>query len=272
MATENRFGAYQTHSICPAWTTFPLGPKTSFEDAATIPLAAMTAAIGLFVRLKMVEPHADGSANPDAKGQGVLVWGASSSVGAFAVQLAKRAGYYVVGVAGAGAQLAKEYGCDVVVDYRAADVGAQLKKAMAASGCTFRHAYDAHSAASGNTTSFGELAQALQPQGGGVTLVLGISKKVAAGLPKNVEITNTNVGSAHNMKTDGAFARRWFRQMARWMEEGKFKPNKVRIIPGGLAGVKEGLRLMEEGKISAEKCVCGYLFRRHRRAVGDCRE
>ena len=95
MRNHDRYGAYQTHTVCPSWTTFPIGPKTSFEDAATIPLAAMTAAIGLFVRMDLPEPHPDGSANPKAKGHGVIVWGASSSVGAFAVQMAKMAGLYV---------------------------------------------------------------------------------------------------------------------------------------------------------------------------------
>jgi NADPH:quinone reductase-like Zn-dependent oxidoreductase len=93
MASGNQYGAYQTHSICPAWTTFPLAENTSYEDAATLPLAVMTAAIGLFVKLGLAEPTADGAASPEAKGKGVLVWAASSSVGAFAVQLAKKAGY-----------------------------------------------------------------------------------------------------------------------------------------------------------------------------------
>ena len=165
-----------------------------------------------------------------------------------------------IGIAGAGAPLAKSLGCDVVIDYKSPTLAADLKKAISASGCTFAHAYDAHSAASGNTTSFGELCTALQPSGGKLTLVLGVSKKISSTLPKNVEISATSVGTAHNMKTDGAFARRWFLQMARWMEEGKFKPNVVRVVPGGLAGVKEGLKMLEDGKISGEKLVCGLLW------------
>ena len=95
MARGPAYGAYQSHSLSPANTVFPLGPNTRFEDAATLPLAVMTAAIGLFVRIGAPEPSADGTSNPDAAGKGVLIWGASSSVGAFAVQLAKRAGLYV---------------------------------------------------------------------------------------------------------------------------------------------------------------------------------
>ena len=46
------------------------------------------------------------------------MYGASSSVGAYVVQLAKLAGYYVVGVAGSSADYAKSIGADAVVDYR----------------------------------------------------------------------------------------------------------------------------------------------------------
>jgi len=34
---------------------------------------------------------------------------------------------------------------------------------------------------------------------------------------------------------------------------GKIKPNPVRVQPRGLAGVKEGLQYMQEGKVSAQK-------------------
>ena len=50
--------------------------------------------------------------------EAVIVYGASSSVGAYVVQLARLAGYFVVGVAGSSADYAKSVGADAVVDYR----------------------------------------------------------------------------------------------------------------------------------------------------------
>ena len=49
------------------------------------------------------------------------MYGASSSVGSYAVQLAKRAGFFVVGIAGSSCDYAKSIGADVVVDYREKD-------------------------------------------------------------------------------------------------------------------------------------------------------
>ena len=46
------------------------------------------------------------------------MYGASSSVGAYVVPLAKLARYYVVSVAGSSADYAKSIGADAVLDYR----------------------------------------------------------------------------------------------------------------------------------------------------------
>ena len=51
-------------------------------------------------------------------GQALIVYGASTAVGVFATQLAKRAGFFVVGVAGSSSDYAKSVGADIVVDYR----------------------------------------------------------------------------------------------------------------------------------------------------------
>lgn len=39
-------------------------------------------------------------------------------MGIFAIQLAKKAGMHVVGIAGESGELAMAYGCDEVIDYR----------------------------------------------------------------------------------------------------------------------------------------------------------
>ena len=51
-------------------------------------------------------------------GQAIIVYGASTSVGVFVTQFAKRAGFFVVGVAGSSSDYAKSFGADVIVDYR----------------------------------------------------------------------------------------------------------------------------------------------------------
>jgi NADPH:quinone reductase-like Zn-dependent oxidoreductase len=81
-------------------------PKNlSFAESAPIPVGSMTA---LFNLKKMnIEP-----------GEDILVYGASGSVGSYAVQLAKNLGANVTGVASTGnIELVRSLGADRVIDY-----------------------------------------------------------------------------------------------------------------------------------------------------------
>lgn len=94
-----------------------LAPRTcSLTDAATLPLAGLTA-------LQALYGHAGLPARrPPAR---VLVIGASGGIGSFAVQLAKLAGARVTGVArGAKLPYVAELGADALVDYQREDVTA----------------------------------------------------------------------------------------------------------------------------------------------------
>lgn len=131
MMSDAKYGAYQEYSIALATCTFPLGPNTSFEDASTLPLAVGTAFLGLYKRLALT-PLPDFSGKVKQHGTPIVVYGASSSVGSFVVQLAKLSGYYVLGIAGSGASYAKEVGADDIVDYRGKDVQQLAKDVKAA--------------------------------------------------------------------------------------------------------------------------------------------
>ncbi|KAF5856666.1 hypothetical protein ETB97_007022 [Aspergillus alliaceus] len=73
--------------------------EVAYEDAAVLPLGINTAASSLFAEetLGLDVPSVDGTKPP--RGKMLLVWGASSSVGACGVQMVTQAGYDVVGVA-----------------------------------------------------------------------------------------------------------------------------------------------------------------------------
>jgi NADPH:quinone reductase-like Zn-dependent oxidoreductase len=82
----------------------------SFEDAASVPMAGMTALLAL---------RDQGRLKP---GQRVLVNGASGGVGTFGVQIAKALGASVTAVCSARhADLIRSIGADRVIDYRTQD-------------------------------------------------------------------------------------------------------------------------------------------------------
>ena len=100
-------GSYAEYCAAKA-SQFALKPKSlSFNEAAGVPLAALTAWTGIF---------AHGKLQP---GQRILIQGASGGVGTFAMQFAKAKGGYVIGMASAdNLDYIKQLGADEVIDYK----------------------------------------------------------------------------------------------------------------------------------------------------------
>ncbi|MCF0056104.1 NADP-dependent oxidoreductase [Dyadobacter sp. CY356] len=100
-------GSYAEYCVGKA-NGFVLKPETiSFNEAAAVPLASLTAWTGIFEFGKL------------QSGQRVLIHGATGGVGSFAVQFAKAKGAYVIGVASArNLDYLKQLGADEVIDYR----------------------------------------------------------------------------------------------------------------------------------------------------------
>jgi alcohol dehydrogenase len=88
----------------------------TMEEAASIPLVGLTAWQALIEKGQL------------KKGQKVLIHAGSGGVGTFAIQLAKHVGATVATTASAGnAELVKQLGADIVIDYKKDDFAAVLK-------------------------------------------------------------------------------------------------------------------------------------------------
>lgn len=144
-------GSFAEYAIAWETTTFHLLKHISFEEAATVPLAAMTAAVGLFYHLGLPEPwekRAESLAREKSKG-GVVVYNAAGAVGAFAVKLLAWANIHpIIAVAGAGIPfvetLIDRAKGDVLLDYRQGpeDLAAAIQLAIP-QGRKLCYAFDA---------------------------------------------------------------------------------------------------------------------------------
>lgn len=101
-----KFGAYAEYKCIEVNDSIALKPKNmTFEEAAAVPIGGLTA-------LRFIQ-----SSGLKA-GDNILIYGASGSVGTFAIQIAKAAGAKVTAVcSGSNIDLVKSLGADVVIDY-----------------------------------------------------------------------------------------------------------------------------------------------------------
>ncbi|WP_299902024.1 NAD(P)-dependent alcohol dehydrogenase [uncultured Aquimarina sp.] len=106
-------GSYAEYICLPQkWKNGVIGLKPenlSYHEAAALPIGAMTA-IYLLEKASL------------KNGQNVLIYGASGSVGSYAVQIANQKGSYVIGVCSASNfEMVKSLGASSLIDYKKED-------------------------------------------------------------------------------------------------------------------------------------------------------
>ncbi|CAN9337944.1 unnamed protein product [Alternaria alternata] len=251
-------GSFAEYALAWDYTTFHIPASKSFEEAATIPLAALTAVVSLFFNLELPTPWLPAKAPTP-----LVIYGASTAVGSYAIKLAQNSNIHpIIAIAGKGTSfvetlLDRSKG-DAVFDYRkGADVTVKgIREHL-------------------KTGDYGKVRHGLDPGIGEATKHV-LTKIVAPDgainivLPNNwetgsVKKTMTMVGVIHNAPATefgyfgdardlGLVSCRWFTKA--W-EQGTFEGHPYEVKPGGLEAVEQALKDLKDGKNSATK----YVFR-----------
>lgn len=242
-------GSYAEYALAWAHTTAYLPASVSFSEGAALPLAVLTSALGLYDRLALPQPWTP--RKDDEPEIPLVIYGASSSIGYYALQLAVRSNVHpIICVAGrARAHVEKVIDPskgDAIVDYRDGDEAVQQGIKDALKGRKLYHCFDGVS----EKGSYGNTAAAMA-EGGHITLVL--PGKDFSDMPKHVKHSITMVGDVHGPRKDFGYV--YLRYVIRAVEEGWLKPQPQEEVPGGLEGVQTALRNLKEGKASAIKYV-----------------
>ncbi|MEX3104001.1 MULTISPECIES: NADPH:quinone oxidoreductase family protein [unclassified Streptomyces] len=118
------FGALAEYAVADPAALFPAPESLDDAEAAALHIGYQTGWFGLHRRARL------------EAGETLLVHAAAGGVGSAAVQLGKAAGARVIGVVGGAekAAVARELGCDVVIDRRADDVVGAVKEATGGRG------------------------------------------------------------------------------------------------------------------------------------------
>ncbi|KAL1297966.1 hypothetical protein AAFC00_006474 [Neodothiora populina] len=248
-------GSFAEYAVAWSSTTAYLPPHVTYKEAAALPLASLTSAVGLYDRLRLPQPWTP--RKDDETPLPLVIYGASSAIGYYALQLALKSNIHpLICIAGnASAHVQKLLDAskgDVVIDYRKGDDSVRKEIVSAIpSSAPLRHAFDGVSEKGSFQNIGAAMADQKSPGGGHITTVL--PGRDFSDVPQGVNVSTTMVGDVHSSLKDFGYV--YYRYVARGVDEGWFLPQPQVEIPGGLAGVQEGLTNLKEGKASAVKYV-----------------
>lgn len=231
-------GSFAEYAIAKDGIYTVLPDSVSSVEASTLPLAYVTAAHGLYT-----------SARLDLEGkpkETILVWGGNSSVGRYALQLAKLRGHHVITTANGGNndELIK-LGADKVYNYRDADVADKIK----ADNGPAKFIFDAIGTASSASACANSAADPSH-----YTTVRPDAAHTQD-FPSYITISTIIVYQVFFPGTEEAdIGDKYLKEADTWLKTRKLVCNVPKIV-GGLDKIEDGYELHRKYQIKGEKLV-----------------
>eukprot|EP01116_Phalansterium_solitarium_P002749 TRINITY_DN12982_c0_g1_i1.p2 TRINITY_DN12982_c0_g1~~TRINITY_DN12982_c0_g1_i1.p2 ORF type:complete len:328 (-),score=71.33 TRINITY_DN12982_c0_g1_i1:76-1059(-) len=230
---RNQPGVFAEHFILQEDFTFDKPSHLSWQQVAGFTLAARTAFAGL--RELQIEPALE--QQPD-NGQWLLVWGGATTVGFYAIQLARRAGYRIIATASPKNHgLVRALGADVIVDYHLPDAADCIRAIAAARKTELTLALDC---VSGRTAKL--CVEALSS-----TLPATVAHMAEGPEVTRANVTAVKVFGPRHIVAATSYLKTVVNQA--WLQ----LPATV-VLPG-LSSVGKALRQLDAGQVSASKLV-----------------
>ncbi|RAL66205.1 hypothetical protein DID88_005877 [Monilinia fructigena] len=193
-------GAYAEYAVAPMHTVMKLPDSTTFEEAATIPLVATTAALSLFRRQHLPPPWSPHSGNTPLP---FIVYGASSSLGTFAIKLARASNIHpIIAIAGRSSghleSLLDSCSGDRLIDYRVGTDEMIKATKIALGNLKCQHALDSISSDGTWVPISHMLAPSFSSQSPSyLSVVEGSNKYDEGSIQAGIEVVYIMVGIAH---------------------------------------------------------------------------
>ncbi|CAA7261873.1 unnamed protein product [Cyclocybe aegerita] len=223
---DGRKAGFQQYALFPVSTTVKIPPNISFDEAAALPVAVIRS----FVAFYIPPPFGLGLTLPTTP------QGAAKYTG---TPIAVIGGATSVGQAGA------TYVFDR--DLSAESLKSEVDRVTTSQPLTIL--FDAVSNEESQKAGLGLLAP-----GGRLVTVLPLAINLKA--DDNKSVVSVTTGAASAVPANGKIlADFWHNHIARLLESGDIKPNRVEVLPNGLAGIPEGLRRLETNQVSGVKLV-----------------
>ncbi|OJD20035.1 hypothetical protein AJ78_00051 [Emergomyces pasteurianus Ep9510] len=234
---QSKYGGWQKYVVGVEATTAKIPGNTTFEDAAAIPFALLTAVAALQLKLGMEK-------SKTKHGGTALIWGASGSVGGYAVQYAASVGYNVVATASPRKfDNMRSLGVSEVLDYKDEQIVSKLKHLGP---------YDFIMLASGDAKGANDISEILQPTGGRFVSTRAKSEEMQ--LASNVSLIYDAFSMTTQKEENADFTKWWYGEYLPKALAGGVTPTPLEKRPGGLQGVQEACNMVLAGQ-SPKKLV-----------------
>jgi len=250
----NRLAAFKQYTIAVAEIVAKIPDNISFQQAAAVPVGFGAALIGLYGKT------AAGGAELDApwreggrgkySGSPIVVFGGSTSVGQYVIQLAKLSGFspIITTASPHNHDLLKSLGATHAIDrsLSAKDIFTSIK---GISSTPFQVVFDAFSAAQ----AIQNIGYDLLAPGG--TLILVLPSQVDEGKITHKKHVVTAQGTVHADVARPLGIEVYGGVLTEYLQSGDLQPNHTEIVPDGLSGIPKGLERLKDNEVSARKLV-----------------
>ncbi|KAJ3531580.1 hypothetical protein NM208_g8812 [Fusarium decemcellulare] len=249
-------GSYSSYTIADERLSFKIPSSITLSESSSVPLAATTAWLALFSNDCL-----GFSRESSATKRSVLIWGGSSGVGYYTIQLAKLHGIEVATTCSPhNFAKVEQTGADHIFDYNDPEVISKIQASLP----NVQHVFDTIGDEKSSTIS----AQAItKPSGALCTVRPG--KTNTEGVPPHIKVTDVFVFTAFPTEHTYRGKAHWplnipnhelsvelHSQLESLLQDGLLRPLPIKSA-GKLSpnGIEEAMLLNRQGKVSGQKLV-----------------
>ncbi|KAK7469055.1 hypothetical protein VKT23_003548 [Stygiomarasmius scandens] len=241
-------GSFAEYCVTDAELVVSLPDSLAFEEAPSLGMAGFTACQVLWQSQKLPTPS-----EPAKEPSPILVWGGSSSVGQYVIQLAKLSGLEVIATASPrNHDLVKSLGADAVFDYKEEDVSRKIREYT-----RNKLAYAIDCISEGDTPKL--VGDSLGNEGGHVTVLLNVRVPredvksefhLVVTLFGEPFVTSPPLYDYPAYPEHRELAKIWVRLLSEQLKLGKLRTTPVKVVPNGLADVPKWIEYHQQGKVN----------------------
>ncbi|PNS14317.1 hypothetical protein CAC42_6830 [Sphaceloma murrayae] len=255
-SVEVEDGSFAEYCIMKGDLATKIPDSLSFEEASTFGVGISTVGQGLYQSLGLKLPG-EGS----GEGEYVVVYGGSTATGTLAIQYAALSGYKVISVNSPHNDgLVKGLGAEKSFSYKDADCGKQIREYT---GGKVTKVFDTIS--EGDSPSI--CADIFGDKGGKISFLLQVGRDKVPDEKIQIETTLAYTITGEGFKfgpqafeipgkaQDFEFGKKFWGLAEKLLAEGKIKAHPTDVRSGGLDKIKEGLKDLQDGKVSGKKIV-----------------